>query len=178
MRHIAQEAALSLGGIYFHYESKEEIFRGICDETYGTVLNRWQNEVAEDRTAVQQIEAMAEANVALIESDRDYFRLALVLNGAAVVDETLKAVKREHHSRYVTHLAGVLQAGVDRGELVSHDVRAVAEGFVALFDGLYLRCAIDADIRPRATAFAAVQLLLSALTTGPPGGPPVPRTGD
>lgn len=166
MRHIAREAHLSLGGIYFHYKSKEEIFRAICEQTYGTVLLRWQAGPAGTETAAERIRALGEANVSLIEHDRDYFRLALVLNGAAVVDDTLKAIKREHHTGYVSHVAGVLEDGIARGELRPHETRPVAEGIVALFDGLYLRCAIDADIHPRATAFAALDLLLEALRRG------------
>ena len=163
MRDVAREARLSLGGIYFHYKSKQDIFRAICDETYGTVLTRWQTVPVDGETAEQRIRALAETNVLLIESDRDYFRLALVLNGAAVVDETLKAIKRQHHAGYVSYIAEVLQAGTARRELRDHDTRAVAEGIVALFDGLYVRCAIDADIHPRTTVFAALDLLLEAL---------------
>ncbi len=165
IRHIAEAAELSLGGIYFHYQSKDEIFRAICSETYGTVLSRWRSGDSPDDadSAEARIRAIAESNLRLLEDDPDHFRLALVLNGAAVVDPKLKAVKREQHLGFVGYLAGVLERGVDRHELVPHDTSAVAEGLVAIFDGLYLRCAIDADVHPRRSALTAIDLLVSAL---------------
>ena len=166
MRDIAKEASLSLGGIYFHFGAKEEIFRAICNETYGTVLRRWKETPPEEFSSTEaRVRALADTNLDLIETDPDYFRLALVLNGAAVVDEELKAVKREHHTGFVNFIAAALQTGVDSGELKQHDTRAIAEAIVALFDGFYLRRAIDADIRPRPSATAALDLVLAGLRT-------------
>lgn len=165
MRDIARDASLSLGGIYFHFASKEEIFRAICNETYGTVLRRWKATPPEQFDSVRsRILGLRDANLELIESDPNYFRLALVLNGAAVVDEQLKAVKREHHAGFVSFIAAALQSGVDSGEFIEHDTRCIAEAVVALFDGFYLRRAIDADIRPRSAATLAINLILDGLT--------------
>lgn len=164
MRDIAKEARLSLGGIYFHFGSKAEIFRAICNETYGTVLRRWKERPAEEFESTEaRIRALADANVELIEADPDYFRLALVLNGAAVVDDELKSVKRDHHNGFVDFIASALDHGVQAGELVEHDTRGIAESIVALFDGFYLRRAIDADISPRTSATAALDLILAGL---------------
>lgn len=163
MRDIAKEARLSLGGIYFHFASKSDIFRAICNETYGTVLRRWQTTPDQHQTVEAMIRGLAEVNVEMIETEPDYFRLALVLNGAAVVDEELKSVKRRHHTGFVDFIAGALAGGTESGELIEHDSRAIAESIVALFDGLYLRCAIDADITPRVSAMAALDLILSGL---------------
>lgn len=164
MRDIASVAQLSLGGIYFHFSAKADIFQAICDETYGAVLTKWRSGgLDQSETSRVRIRRIADANLGLLECDPDHFRLALVLNGAAVVDEGLKAIKRAHHTGYVGFIASVLETGVTRGELRPHDARAVAEGIVAIFDGLYLRCAIDADVHPRTTVFAALDLLLDAL---------------
>ncbi len=99
----------------------------------------------------------------MIERDPDYFRLALVLNGAAVVNDELKSVKREHHRGFVDFIARTLERGASSGELKPHDSGAIAEAIVALFDGFYLRRAIDAEIRPRQSAMAALDLMLEGL---------------
>lgn len=166
MRDVAREAKLSLGGIYFHYASKEDIFRAICNETYGTVLRRWQQGVDKPATTTEAlIRDIAESNLDLIEDDPDYFRLALVLNGAAVVDMELKAIKRAHHRGFVDFIDQALQRGVGSGELVAHETVAIAEAIVALFDGFYLRRGIDAQMQPRTSAMAAIELLLAGLRT-------------
>lgn len=163
MRDIAKEARLSLGGIYFHFASKAEIFRAICNETYGTVLRRWQEAPDQFETADALVRGLASVNLDMIETDPDYFRLALVLNGAAVVDPELKSVKRDHHNGFVDFIAEALTRGQEEGELITHDSRAIAESIVALFDGFYLRRAIDADIQPRESATAALNLILAGL---------------
>ena len=167
MRDIAKEARLSLGGIYFHFASKQDIFRAICNETYGTVLRRWEDCPRPEGGTEQTIRTLAETNLDMIETQPDYFRLALVLNGAAVVDEELKSVKRRHHTGFVEFIAAALERGVEKGEMIEHDTRAIAESIVALFDGFYLRRAIDADITPRKSATAAIDLILSALRNAP-----------
>ena len=163
MRDVAKEARLSLGGIYFHFASKAEIFRAICNETYGTVLRRWQGAPNQFETVEGLIRGLREINLEMIETQPEYFRLALVLNGAAVVNEELKAVKRAHHSGFVEFISAALQSGIDSGELVEHDTRAVAESIVALFDGFYLRLAIDASIDPRTSATTAIDLIMGGL---------------
>jgi len=163
MRDIARDAKLSLGGIYFHYASKSDIFRAICNETYGTVLRKWEAEPTSNNSAVHLISALAQVNIGMVESNPDYFRLATVLNGAAVVDQDLKSIKRIHHNGFVGFIENALKAGVDSGELISHDSRGVAEGIVALFDGFYLRRAIDAEIQPRESITAMVDILLGGL---------------
>ncbi|MFT7625517.1 MAG: AcrR family transcriptional regulator [Myxococcota bacterium] len=163
MRDISREARLSLGGCYHHFASKAEIFRAICNETYGTVLRAWQ-EGSEDFDNVEAlVRALAEINIQMIETDPDYFRLALVLNGAAVVNDELKAVKRDHHRGFVDFIAQALDRGTKSGEFKKHESRAIAESIVALFDGFYLRRAIDAEIQPRQSATAALDLILAGL---------------
>lgn len=163
MRDIAREARLSLGGIYFHYASKEDIFRAICNETYGTVLRRWQTAPEESGSVEELIRRITNSNLDMLETDPAYFRLALVLNGAAVVDEELKAIKRAHHRGFVDFIEQALRRGVESGELVAHDTLGIAESLVALFDGFYLRRGIDAQIQPRMSALAAIDLLIAAL---------------
>jgi AcrR family transcriptional regulator len=163
MRDVAKEARLSLGGIYFHYASKADIFRAICNETYGTVLRKWEAEPEQRNSAEGVIMGLARINVEMIETDPDYFRLALVLNGAAVVDTELKNIKRTHHDGFVSFIQSSLEGGVSDGEFEAHNSRAVAESIVALFDGFYLRCAIDANIQPRVSIETALNLLMTGI---------------
>ncbi len=164
MRDIARIAGLSLGGIYFHFASKEDIFRAVCDETYGTVLRKWRESPERaGQSAESLLRELAAINLDMLDSEPDYFRLALVLNGAAVVNDDLKRVKRDHHRGFVDFLAAALERGVAAGELVAHDTGAIAEGIVALFDGFYLRRAIDADVTPRTSAIAAIDAILKGL---------------
>ena len=163
MRDVAKEARLSLGGIYFHYASKADIFRAICNETYGTVLRKWEAEPEQRNSAEGVIMGLARINVEMIETDPDYFRLALVLNGAAVVDTELKNIKRAHHDGFVSFIQSSLEDGVSDGDLKAHNSRAVAESIVALFDGFYLRCAIDANIQPRVSIETALNLLIAGI---------------
>ena len=164
MRDVAKEARLSLGGIYFHYASKADIFRAICNETYGTVLRKWEAEPEQYDTVKELIRGLAAVNVTMMEEDPDYFRLALVLNGAAVVDSELKNIKRDHHDGFVSFIQQSLAKGVKDGELKAHNERAVAEGIVALFDGFYLRRAIDANIQPRVSVETTLDLMLEGLS--------------
>ncbi len=164
MRDISKEARLSLGGCYHHFASKAEIFRAICNETYGTVLRRWQADTDQYNTTRELIGGLADVNLSMIEADPDYFRLALVLNGAAVVNEELKAVKRKHHEGFVEFIKSSLDKGVASGELKEHDSRAISEAIVALFDGFYLRRAIDANVTPRTSATAALELIVTGLS--------------
>ena len=89
MRDVAKEAKLSLGGIYFHFDSKSDIFRAVCDETYGTVLRKWQDKAGDHDSTGGLLRALATINIKMIEDDPNYFRLALVLNAAAVSEKKI-----------------------------------------------------------------------------------------
>jgi AcrR family transcriptional regulator len=163
MRDVAKQADLSLGGIYFHFNSKEEIFRAVCTETYGTVLRRWISETGDYESTEAFLRGLALINLNQIETDPDYFRLALVLNAAAVVDDELKRIKREHHQGFVEVIESSLRKAIDSDEFADHNCRSIAESIVALFDGFYLRGAIGADVHPRESISATLDLIIDGL---------------
>jgi len=164
MRDIAREANLSLGGIYFHFDSKSDIFRAVCDETYGTVLRKWQEKAGAHESTAGLLRALASINIQMIEEDPDYFRLALVLNAAAVVDKDLQQIKRVHHRSFVEFIENSLNTATQSKEFRPHDCRGVAESVVAVFDGFYLRRSINADIHARQSITTALELMIEVLS--------------
>ncbi len=164
MRDVAKEAKLSLGGIYFHFDSKSDIFRAVCDETYGTVLRKWQDKAGDHASTGGLLKALATINIKMIEDDPNYFRLALVLNAAAVSDKDLQKIKRVHHRSFVEFIEKSLEAAVHSKEFRAHDSLGVAESIVAIFDGFYLRRSINAEIHARQSITTALNLIIEALT--------------
>jgi len=164
MRDVAKEAKLSLGGIYFHFDSKSDIFRAVCDETYGTVLRKWQDKAGDHDSTGGLLRALTTINIKMIEDDPNYFRLALVLNAAAVSEKELQKVKRVHHRSFVEFIEKSLEAAVQSKEFRPHDCLGVAESIVAIFDGFYLRRSINADIHARQSITTALNLIIEALS--------------
>ncbi len=79
MRHIAEEAGVSLGGIYAHFSSKEEILRGLFAENpFGPVVQRLPQLLEETADLGEAVRRVARAVVDQLEAHRDYFRLLFV----------------------------------------------------------------------------------------------------
>jgi AcrR family transcriptional regulator len=78
MRQIAASAGIALGGIYNHFESKEEIFAAVIDayHPYHEILPILQN--AEGETLEDFVRDAADSMISALEKRPDFFNLMFI----------------------------------------------------------------------------------------------------
>lgn len=158
MDEIAQESGLSKGGIYFHFDSKREIFRSLVQHEYDTTMAFIDDVMStSDNFALKFVE-LAEHFITLFgSSDRPLFMGIIV--EMALRDAEIAALIQELQLTYFTQIARLIDVGVEAGEIRPVDSYACAVVLKALIDGVQANFAIGVELEFERVVAAGVELL-------------------
>ena len=124
---VASRAGVATGTVYRHYDSKSALFAEAFRVAARRELAAFADTTADDgRDATERIGAAVEAwaRRALAEPKRAYALLA------EPVDPAVEAARLEFRRGYRDVLAGVMQQGIDRGELAPHDTQTFGAALI------------------------------------------------
>lgn len=141
---ISQEAGLSKGSIYTHFESKKALFLALLEQLVAdTGLMRILS--AEAHTKQEQFEAALESIIAYANSDtfRDYAFLLMEAWRQTQLDPEVNQVVANLYSQLRHLFAGLIQQGIDAGEIKPVDATAMASILIAIFEGLMVQAAVE-----------------------------------
>lgn len=156
---IAQESGLSKGGIYFHFDSKREIFRALVQHEYDATMGFISGVLASEEPIGAKLVQLAEHFMMLFaSSDRPRFMVIIVEMGLR--DEEIAHLLRELQLNYFRRVAEVLDAGIASGEIRDVDSYACAVLLKALIDGVQANFAIGIDLEFERVVGAAIELLM------------------
>jgi len=163
---IALEASMTKGAVYWHFESKAELFSALLDEVWRTDIAAGPSsgvvgpEGLEDRTC-RFLVAQLDALVSSRERARLLFDFALHRATPELPQKLAEAQRDARDS--LAHALGSLQDA----ELLSSDVPASELGAIwtALCNGLALAWLLDPEVDPKPLARTSAALLLRALRT-------------
>lgn len=155
---IAQESGLSKGGIYFHFDSKREIFRALVQHEYDTTMQFIDDVLSSDTAIASKLVELAEHFMTLFaSSDRPRFMVIIVEMGLR--DEEIARLLRQLQINYFERVAELLDAGVAAGEIREVDSYACAVVLKALIDGVQANFAIGVELELDRVVAAGVELL-------------------
>lgn len=156
---IARQSGLSKGGIYFHFESKRDIFLALVQEEYQTSMSFIDNVVGQDNDITGMILELAEHFVQLFAST-DRPRFMVIMGEMALRDEEVAKLLRELQLNYFKRIAELIDRGVSAGQVRECDGYAVAIVLKSLLDGVQANFALGIDMDLDATIAAAMEILI------------------
>ncbi|OIN98572.1 MAG: hypothetical protein AUJ49_13055 [Desulfovibrionaceae bacterium CG1_02_65_16] len=121
---VAARLGMSPANIYRFFRSKQEINGCICDRLIMEYENTWPDSIDPGAPAAENLPRLLLACHRHIRSK--------ILSNTGVYDMFVAAAEQnwpvmlEHMSRMVVFLAGIVQAGVDRGQVLPCDTNRVA----------------------------------------------------
>jgi AcrR family transcriptional regulator len=124
---VAGRAGVATGTLYRHFESKSDLFAEVFRRASSREMEVFANATADDgRSVTERVAAATEAFArrALAAPTRAY---ALI---AEPVDPAVEAERLAFRRGYRDVLVGVLDQGVERGELEPHDKETAAAALV------------------------------------------------
>jgi AcrR family transcriptional regulator len=135
---IMRATGLEKGGIYNHFESKDQLALETFDYAYGLVAQRVRNALADKRHAVERLQAIIAVFQSIIE-DPPVPGGCPILNTAIEADdahEELRERARAAMDDWRSTIRRIVQRGVERNE-IRNTVNAdeVATLFVATLEG-------------------------------------------
>ncbi|MEZ4461463.1 MAG: TetR/AcrR family transcriptional regulator [bacterium] len=160
---IARHSGLSKGGIYFHFESKRDIFLALVQEEYDASMGLIDNIVSQDHSITEVLLELAEHFMQLFAST-DRPRFMVIMGEMALRDQEVATLLRELQLNYFKRISQLLDRSVEDGQIRSCDTYAVAIVLKSLLDGVQANFALGIEMDLEATITAAMEILVNGLT--------------
>lgn len=160
---IARESGLSKGGIYFHFESKRDIFRSLVEREYQKDMDFINSVLDAENDFISILSGIGEHFMqAFVETDTPRFTAIIV--EMSIRDDEIRHMLEELQHNYISRLAEVVARAMAEGQLRPGDPVATATLLKAIIDGIQASMAVG-DNPPDLDALlsTALQVLASGL---------------
>ncbi len=161
MDEIARESGLSKGGIYFHFDSKKDIFRTLVEQEYEEAMSLLEG-AYDSGEGDDPTEMFAEVGHLFTErfATTDAPRFMAIIAEMALRDEDIRQMLLELQQNYIDRTADVLETGIEQGHIREEiDPEAAAILLKAIIDGIEGGFAIGYDLDIEQIVSTAMTLL-------------------
>lgn len=167
MEDIAQEAGLSKGGVYFHFQSKQEVFDSLVKEEFDQSLDVLRGVLNREVPVAEKIQSLASFFVDGFTQAPDRPRFFVVMGEMGLRDQDLARRLQEMQKVFIDEIARLLQQGVNEGVLREMDTESVAALLKALIDGVEALHALQYPMDTQRLLSAGLGLVLGGLVKTP-----------
>ena len=156
LEEIAAAAGVSKGLVLYHFKSRENLVLATMEWVLTEVAARIRSAVAAAPTPESKVEAMVDVIFAGPEANRRFYLTYLDLVEHASRMPRFSRLSTDFRLIVDTAYAGIVEAGVARGEFQVDDVDEAARVLRALVDGLFLQWLQEEDWAGRHADYRAV----------------------
>jgi AcrR family transcriptional regulator len=163
MDDIVAESGLSKGSLYWYFKSKDELFEASILSVFTDVGEQALVVMEECSTTADQLRAMAQVTANVGRMLVGYFSLFLEFWASSQRREESAQLWVDMLIQYKDLLVGIIEEGIQKGELKPVDAEPLVWAILAAYDGLaaYLAIMPDLDLDRASAVFA--ETLLSGL---------------
>jgi AcrR family transcriptional regulator len=134
---IAERAATSKGGLYFHFPTKQRLFVELMRATADRLVERVEREVAHESDPVAQADAALRAVLSTFAGHRTMARLLIV--DALGAGRDFQAELERLHIRFAGLIQGYLDQAVAEGIIEPIDTRIVSQAWFGALNEVVTR---------------------------------------
>ncbi|MGF1506793.1 MAG: TetR/AcrR family transcriptional regulator [Anaerolineae bacterium] len=146
MADIAQEADLSVGGVYWYYKGKQELVTDVMHHIFTTDLERMRAALDDERPLLERISEQIDSFIAVYRESSELRRLVQDMYAQALIDEERRAILAEYMQAFRTVMAAMTRQGIEQGLMRPDlDPDALATALFGMFDGILMQHSIDPD---------------------------------
>jgi AcrR family transcriptional regulator len=142
MEEIAEEAGLSIGGLYWYFKSKEEVIFSLMDELINSDLNEQRALLEAPGSVLERLKQYVRSSVPSSQTLSPLFSDFYALGGR---DSRVQVRFQTYFQAYRQIIAALLAQGITRGEFRSFDVSHGAILFAALYEGMLELTMLDPE---------------------------------
>lgn len=136
MEDIASTAGLSKGGVYFHFQSKQEVFDALVQEEYERSMSMLKMVAETTAPVAEKMQTLGKYYLEYFSAAPDAPRFFIVMGEMGLRDEKLAQRLLEMQSAYIDQIAKLIDQGVQEGMIREIDSQATAALLKALLDGV------------------------------------------
>ncbi len=137
---IAQEAGVTRGAIYWHFDNKQDLFRNLMQLRMGNITESLSAIYLSDLPPAEKLQRLLLESLLSLETDSDYrngIRLVMSISSQDEQLESMQSRMQQHFRMMITHLESLLQECGSDGELLSDiNVPLAAGSLVAWYEGI------------------------------------------
>lgn len=138
---ICEEAKISKGAFYHHFESKQALFLALLDGWLQSIDNAI--EASKDKTAPETFMQMTEAFPYIFETAGEGLPMFLEFWMQASRDKTIWEASIAPYRRYHKYFTLLIKKGVDEGSFIEVDPELASRMIVSTAMGLLLQSLLD-----------------------------------
>lgn len=126
MDEIALEAGVAKGTLYYHFKSKEEIFRFIIIEGIGVLTDEISEVANIDNNPEENLRKICKTQLTVLYRNKDFFK---VLMSQLWGKEIRQIELREHLQKYIRNIEVYIKDAMDKGFIKKGDSYFIAYTF-------------------------------------------------
>lgn len=163
MDDIARAASLSKGGVYFHFDSKREIFRALVSSDYESISATLAQSVSSSGTMRERLLTLSRSfSEAFTQGNRA--RMMVIVSEMSMRDEEVRKEMLTASHSYVEQTCKLLNEGIKQGALRQDiDVEAVAFLLKTVVDGFQANAMIGHTLDIERFAQVSVDMILRGI---------------
>ncbi|MCH8222718.1 MAG: TetR/AcrR family transcriptional regulator [Chloroflexi bacterium] len=164
---ITEETALSKGGIYFHFPSKEDLFFAVLDRLAARLVAKVEKSAAAEASPLARAEASLVAVLSALGRKRRLARL-LVVQGYSI-GNPFEQKRVEIFGQFSELIKGHLDAAVAAGEIRPVDTATAAHAWLGAINEVVIRWLYDGGRPPVESLDTLRAVLIDGLRIEPAG---------
>ncbi|HVN63091.1 MAG TPA: TetR/AcrR family transcriptional regulator [Candidatus Binataceae bacterium] len=170
MDDIVERSALSKGGVYWYFKSKDELVAALVDRMCASALEKLKELVKLGGSAIDRFIAMDRE---MADEMRQIARLRAVMlefYALAARDREVRSKLRSYFHDTIETIEALVRQGIERGEFRPVDPHQTAIAVEAMYEGLMLVWVVNpATIDLEESSRRATELLVAGLRALPAG---------
>ena len=126
---ITATVGVAKGTLYYHFSSKEEIFNFLIDEGMKLLINSIEIKTSKCDNVLDKIKAVS---LIQLKAVAKYENLLTIVLSQVWGNETRNVFCKDKVIEYINVIQGIVQEGVDNGDLVNCDAEVLASEIFSL----------------------------------------------
>ena len=141
---ITAVAGYAKGALYYHFETKEDLFDMLLDEGFNLMNNSIEIKMKKCNNPVEKLKAILMVEIKIIMKYEEF--VTVIMNN--ILGETSRTKKcKAYLDKYIDIIKDVIQEGIDKGYFYNGDSEAIACGiFGVTFSSLLYRVKKERDV--------------------------------
>lgn len=163
MDDVARTAGLSKGGIYFHFESKRQIFEALVRQEYIESAEFLREMSVQPQSYREMFANLARHYLEFFSKRPDYPRFFMVMGEMAGRDESVREMLALLQKEYTDVIARIIQQGIDAGALKPVDPEVTATLLKGIIDAIEGYFAIGVEMDVERIMATGMEIVMSGL---------------
>ena len=144
MDDLVRASGLSKGSLYWHFDSKQDVFLALFDHTLESYFARWTALREQSQPILDLIDAAGKLTIEAFEEDRKLIRTWIEFIAHPAIQERIGTA----YTLSRRELAALLDLGIERGELRRVSSADFAATLIGTMEGILLQASVDPSFEP------------------------------